>query len=64
MRRTLEKKLQMREHFAAFLEAMFGYGNEEAPALEEDETWWHLPIFGVYHPLTPGQVGVMFHCSA
>lgn len=54
----------MREHFVAFMEAMFRNCHAEAaPTVQEGEEWWYLPIFGVYHPRKPGQSRVVFDFS-
>ena len=37
---------------------------EKAPNLRDDEEFWFLPIFAVYHPRKPGQARVVFDSSA
>jgi len=48
---------------------------EDASSLRDGEQCWFLPVFGVYHPKTPGQIrgvfllftrvsGHFFECSA
>ena len=37
---------------------------EKAPNLRDDEEFWFLPIFSVYHPRKPGQARVVFDSSA
>ncbi|XP_042150458.1 uncharacterized protein LOC121838334 [Ixodes scapularis] len=65
LRRTLQKRPEMKEHFATFMNKMFRNGHaEEAPPLREEEECWYLPIFGVYHPRKPGETRVVFDSSA
>ncbi|XP_039885710.1 uncharacterized protein LOC120732292 [Simochromis diagramma] len=65
LRRTLEKKPQMRKHFIDFMQRMFVEKQAEpAPPLKDGEERWYLPIFGVYHPQKPEQIRVVFDSSA
>ncbi|XP_040077158.1 uncharacterized protein LOC120849101 [Ixodes scapularis] len=65
LRRTLQKKPEMKEHFATFMDKMFRNSHaEEAPPLREEEECWYLPIFGVYHPSKPAETRVVFDSSA
>lgn len=65
LRRTLDKKPDMKEHFTGFMQKMFDNRHAEpAPPLLPEEERWYLPIFGVYHPQKPGQIRVVFDSSA
>ncbi|GAA6084830.1 uncharacterized protein LOC113098256, partial [Tachysurus ichikawai] len=55
----------MANHFVEFMRNMFINKHAEiAPPLQPDEECWYLPIFGVYHPLKPGKIRVVFNSSA
>ncbi|XP_051810196.1 uncharacterized protein LOC127535700 [Acanthochromis polyacanthus] len=61
LRHMLEKRRDMKEH----MQRIFETGHAEtAPPLSEEQECWYLPIFGVYHPLKPGQVQAVFDSSA
>ncbi len=63
--RNFEKKSQMREHFASFMDEVVENEHAEvAPPLKDKEERWYLPICGVYHPKKPGQIWVVFDSSA
>ena len=65
LRRSLNKKPEMREHFLSFMGKIFENGHAEAaPPLKEGEERWYLPTFGVYHPKKPGKIRVVFDSSA
>ena len=65
LRRTLEKKSEMKEQYIAFMKKIFDNDHAElAPKLNEGEECWYLPTFGVYHPQKPGQIIVVFDSSA
>ena len=65
LRRMLEKKQGMKEHFFKFMQAMFDADQAEpAPALTPQQERWYLPIFGVYHPQKRDQIRVVFDSSA
>ncbi|PWA27943.1 hypothetical protein CCH79_00020810, partial [Gambusia affinis] len=65
LRKTLEKKPEMKEHFKEFIQKMLEKDQAElAPPLEEGKEHWYLPTFGVYHPKKPGQIRVVFDSSA
>lgn len=65
LRRTLDKKPQMREQFIDFMRKMFDAKQAEpAPSLEGGQECWYLPLFGVYHPRKPDQIRVVFDSSA
>lgn len=65
LRRSLERKPVMKEHFFAFMEKVFQNNHAEvAPPLKENEERWYLPFFGVYHPRKPGNIRVVFDSSA
>lgn len=51
LRRTLDKKPQMKKHFIDFMQKMFDAKQAEpAPPLKEGQECWYLPIFGVIIP--------------
>ncbi|XP_039902004.1 uncharacterized protein LOC120742644 isoform X1 [Simochromis diagramma] len=65
LKRTLNRKPEMREHYVAFMEKILSNGHAEvAPPLEKGEECWYLPTFGVYHPQKPNQIRVVFDSSA
>lgn len=65
LRRNLQRKPEMRDHFLSFMDKMFKNGHAElAPPLTEEEEQWYLPTFGVYHPKKPKQIRVVFDSSA
>ncbi|XP_071226640.1 uncharacterized protein [Salvelinus alpinus] len=65
LRRTLDKKPDMKRHFIDFMQKMLDNDQAEpSPPLEGDKECWYLPIFGVYHPQKPEQIRVVFDSSA
>ncbi|XP_064485903.1 uncharacterized protein LOC135398425 [Ornithodoros turicata] len=65
LRRTLDRKPEMKQHFVAFIEDLLKNGHAEpAPPRDEYKEYWYLPSFGVYHPQKPGQIRVVFGSSA
>ncbi|XP_076862530.1 uncharacterized protein LOC143514793 [Brachyhypopomus gauderio] len=65
LKRNLDKKPEMREHFLSFMGRMLENNHAElAPPLSEEEERWYLPTFGVYHPRKPKQIRVVFDSSA
>lgn len=65
LRRTLEKKPAMREHYCKFMQKMLDNDQAElAPPLDKGIEHWYLPTFGVYHPKKPDQIRVVFDSSA
>lgn len=65
LRRTLEKRPQMKTHFLEFMENLFSKEHAEAaPPLREGQEHWYLPLFGVYHPKKPNKIRVVFDSSA
>ncbi|KAI4905746.1 hypothetical protein NFI96_003038 [Prochilodus magdalenae] len=65
LKRSLERKPEMRQHFFSFMGKILENGHAEvAPPLKENEERWYLPIFGVYHPKKPGKIRVVFDSSA
>ncbi|XP_026147341.1 uncharacterized protein LOC113121247 [Carassius auratus] len=65
LQRTLQRKPEMAKHFVEFMRNLFINQHAEiAPPLQPDEECWYLPIFGVYHPLKPGKIRVVFDSSA
>ncbi|XP_064461872.1 uncharacterized protein LOC135372079 [Ornithodoros turicata] len=65
LRRTLERKPEVKNHFLAFMAKVLANGHAElAPEKSNGQEYWYLPIFGVYHPRKPGQIRVVFDSSA
>lgn len=65
LRRTLDRRTDMKEHFLEFMKKVFENDQAElAPELEEHQERWYLPLFGVYHPQKPNQIRVVFDSSA
>lgn len=65
LRRSMEKKPEMKMHFVAFMQNVFDRDHAElAPPLQKGQECSYLPIFGVYHPQKPGQIRVVFDSSA
>jgi len=65
LRRTLEKKPEMRAHYSKFMQKMLDNDQAElAPPLDKGEEHWYLPTFGVYHPKKRDQIRVVFDSSA
>ena len=65
LRRSLERKPVMKEHFFTFMEKIFqNTHTEEVPPLKENEERWYLPSFAVYRPRKPGNIRVVFNSSA
>ena len=65
LRRSLDKKPEMKDQFIAFMDKMFrNHHAEVAPQLKSTEERWYLPTFGVYHPQKPDQIRVVFDSSA
>lgn len=65
LRRTLNRKPEMKHHFIDFMEDIFKNGHAEpAPPPEPDKEYWYLPSFGVYHPQKPGKIRIVFDSSA
>ena len=65
LRRTLDKRPQMKAHFIEFMENMLSKGHAEvAPPLKQGQECWYLPLFGVYHPKKPDKIRVVFDSSA
>ncbi|KAI2662312.1 Dystrophin-1 [Labeo rohita] len=56
---TLKKKPEMEQQFVTFMNKLLENDHAEpAPPLKEGEECWFLPIFVVYHPKKPDQIGV------
>ncbi|KAK7930587.1 hypothetical protein WMY93_006982 [Mugilogobius chulae] len=65
LKRTLDKKPDMKKQFLEFMEKIFENDQAEiAPELQPDEECWYLPIFGVYHPQKPDKIRAVFDSSA
>lgn len=64
LRRSLERKPAMKEHFFAFMEKVFQNNHAEvAPPLKKDEERRYLSSFGVSHPRKPGSIRVVLDSS-
>ncbi|KAJ8367805.1 hypothetical protein SKAU_G00078330 [Synaphobranchus kaupii] len=64
LRRSLDRKPEMRQHFFSFMKKIFENNHAEvAPPLKKEELWY-LPTFGVYHPKKPINIQVVFDSSA
>lgn len=65
LRKTLEKKPKMRDHYIQFMQKMLDNDQAElAPPLPEGKEHWYLPTFGIYHPQKPEQIRIVFDSSA
>ena len=65
LRRTLDKKEDMRVHFVEFMQKMIDNQHAElAPPCDKEKERWYLPTFDVYHPQKPGKIRVVFDSSA
>ena len=65
LRRSLEKRPQMKADFFEFMERMLKKAHAEvAPPLQPGRECWYLPLFGVYHPRKPDKIRVVFDSSA
>ncbi|XP_055012739.1 uncharacterized protein LOC129409873 [Boleophthalmus pectinirostris] len=65
LKKTLEKKPEMRDHYIQFMQKMLDNDQAElAPPLPKGKEHWYLPTFGVYHPQKPDQIRVVFDSSA
>ncbi|KAI3354716.1 hypothetical protein L3Q82_004500, partial [Scortum barcoo] len=64
LRRTLDKREDMRAHFVKFMQKMIDNKHAElAPPCDKDKERWYLPTFGIYHPQKPGKIRVVFDSS-
>lgn len=65
LKKTLEKKPKMKEHYTQFMQKMLDKNQAElAPPMPADKEHWYLPTFGIYHPQKPDQIRVVFDSSA
>ncbi|KAI3370835.1 hypothetical protein L3Q82_007361 [Scortum barcoo] len=65
LRRSLEKRPQMKADFLEFMEKMLKKAHAEvAPPVQPGQECWYLPLFGVYHPRKPNKIRVVFDSSA
>ncbi|XP_055017007.1 uncharacterized protein LOC129411103 [Boleophthalmus pectinirostris] len=65
LRRTLDKKPDMKRHFIEFMQKMLDNKHAElAPPRTKNKETWYLPTFGVYHPQKPEKIRVVFDSSA
>lgn len=64
LRRTLEKKPEMREQYIKFMQKMLDNDQAKlASPLDKGREHWYLPTFAVYHPKKPHQIRVVFNSS-
>ncbi|KAI4874483.1 hypothetical protein NFI96_017446 [Prochilodus magdalenae] len=65
LKKSLEKKQETNKHYTEFMQKMLDNDQaEHAPPLEPGKEHWYLPTFGVYHPMNPGKIRVVFDSSA
>lgn len=65
LRRSLDKRPQMKADFLEFMEKMLKKAHaEDAPPVQPGQECWYLPLFGVYHPRKPDKIRVVFDSSA
>ncbi|XP_021372002.1 uncharacterized protein LOC110462387 [Mizuhopecten yessoensis] len=54
-----------RNHAVEFMENLFKNGHAElAPEIPTSNERWYLPLFGVYHPMKPDKIRMVFDSSA
>ncbi len=62
---SYKEKPEMAKHFVEFMQNMFINKHAElAPPLQPDEECWYLPILGLYHPMKPVKISVIFDSSS
>nr|XP_022300829.1 uncharacterized protein LOC111109032 [Crassostrea virginica] len=62
---SLKKNPTKLGHALEFMKNIFDRNHAEvAPPLKPNEECWYLPIFGVYHPLKPEKIRMVFDSSA
>ncbi|KAK3105444.1 hypothetical protein FSP39_025380 [Pinctada imbricata] len=62
---SLKKDPTKRDHAVEFMRNIIEKGHAEpAPPLRPEEECWYLPIFGIYHPMKPGKIRMVFDSSA
>ncbi|XP_062590301.1 uncharacterized protein LOC134251896 [Saccostrea cucullata] len=62
---SLRKNPTKLGHALEFMRNIFDRNHAEvAPPLKPNEECWYLPIFGVYHPLKPEKIRMVFDSSA
>lgn len=68
LKRKLVKDNAVKEKYTEFIQKIFDRGQASYVSKEQLQTApnkvWYLPHFDVYHPRKPGQVRVVFDCSA
>lgn len=65
LRRSFDKKPEMKDHFISFMEKIFQSCHAVvAPPLGKGEECWYLLCFGLHHPRKLSQIWVVFDSSA
>ncbi len=65
LRKTLDKKIEIKHQFIEFMQKKNDNDHaEHAPPIDNEEEYWYLPMFGVYHPQKTDQISVVFDSSA
>ena len=66
LRRKFLRKPVVYDHYVQCINKMLASGYaEKAPAAENNDVkFWYIPHHGVYHPMKPGKIRVVFDCSA
>ncbi len=63
--KTLDKKIEIKHQFIEFMQTKNDNDHaEHAPPIDNEEEYWYLPMFGVYHPQKTDQIRVVFDSSA
>ena len=63
--KSFEKNRTKRDHALDFMQNILERGHAElAPPLKPNEECWFLPIFGIYHPMKPNKIRMVFDSSA
>ncbi len=66
-KKMLQRKPDMKKHYHEFMGKLLDHGHAEPVPnkdLNSNAMRWYLPQFGVYHPLKPGKIRVVFDSAA